>query len=213
MDDHAGVSVSEPAVQGVQFVVSSVHWTSGWWAVGVGRMDANQRRQSAWFWHTLSVVFANASKSNIAVGQHPFMLSVKQDLEQSKISFQQGGRFSRFHFQQIAVHVSYQDLCGVQNNVPLPRSQPTFFGQLPCFLASLIALHGAGVLLNEQFLEQISHRSTDVGRVLSTCLGDTRARHRWWDHVPVCPFIVGEKMKEDSVFGSDIDLGYVSRHG
>ena len=45
MDDHAGVSVSEPAVQGVQFVVSSVHWTSGWWAVGVGRMDANQRRQ------------------------------------------------------------------------------------------------------------------------------------------------------------------------
>ena len=87
MDDHAGVSVSEPAVQGIQFVVSSVDWTGGWWAVSVGCVDANQRRQSAWFWHTLSVLFANASKSNITVGQHSFVLSVKQDLEQGEIGF------------------------------------------------------------------------------------------------------------------------------
>jgi hypothetical protein len=213
MDDHAGVSVSEPAVQGIQFVVSSVHWAGGWWAVGVGRVDANQWCQSAWFWHPLPVLFANASKSNIAVGQHSFVLSVKQYLEQGEIGFQESRGFSRLYFQQIAVHVSHQDLCGVQNNVPLPRSQPTFFGQLPCFLAPLIALHGAGVLFNEQLFEQIPHRSTDVGRVLSTCLGDSRARQCWRDHVPVCPFIVSEEMEEHSVFGSDIDLGYVSRHG
>jgi hypothetical protein len=80
-------------------------------------------------------------------------------------------------------------------------------------LASLIALHSAGVFFNEQFLEQVPHRPTDVRRVLRTSLGDSGPRHCWRDHVPVCPFIVGEEMEEHSVFGSDIDLGYVSRHG
>jgi len=85
-------------------------------------------------------------------------------------------------------------------------------GQLPGLLSAFIPLHGAGVFFHQRLLQQVAHGPADVGRMLGACLSDAGAGHAGRDKVAVGPGIVGQEVQQDTVFGGDIDLGYVTRH-
>ena len=212
MNDHAGVPVSEPRVQGVQLSVPSIDRSRRWRLVRIGGVDAHERRQSAGLRHAVVLRFSNTAKAYIPVRQYPLMLGVEKNLQERQVGFEQARGFGGFHLQQLPLHVAHQHLCCVQRHMTLACSKAPFFGQLPRFLPSLIALNRSSVFLNEEVLEQVSHRSADIGWMLGAGLGDTGASEGRRNHVAVRPFIVGQQMKQHPVLGCDVHLGDVARH-
>ena len=81
VDHHARMSLCKPAVQCFQFAVSSIDGTCGRRLIGVRRMHPDQRCQTTGFWHVSLSGLLDASKTNVAVGQDPFVLGMQQNLE------------------------------------------------------------------------------------------------------------------------------------
>ena len=175
-------------------------------------MNADQRGQAAGFRKPVLLGLSNASEPNVAVGQDAFVLGVQEDLQQTEVRFKQLRGFGGLDLQQFAVHVADQNLGVVQHGVALLSSHASLVGQLPGFLSTFVPLNGSGVLLDEQFLEQVSHGPADVGRVLCAGLCDAGSSEAWRNHVAVRPVVVGQQVQEHPIFGCDVHLGDVARH-
>ena len=96
--------------------------------------------------------------------------------------------------------------------MPLLSSEPTLFRELPGFLSPFVTLNRPSVLLNEHLLEEVAHRAAYVGWVLSAGLRNARSSQGGRHHVPIGPFIVGQKVEQNTILGGDVHLGNLARH-
>jgi hypothetical protein len=141
----------------------------------------------------------DSSKANIAIGEHAFVLSMQEDLEQGYIRLKSGSGFFCVNFQQISLIVSQEDFGLTQFSVPLNSPLTTKIAQLPCFLPSIFAPNGSCVLFNRAIFQQRAHRPAHVRWMLGACLGDSRSRQFRPDHIAIGLCLVVVQMKQDAV--------------
>ena len=133
---------------------------------------------------------------------------MEENLEQTQFGFEQGGCFEALT-SKFSVHVSHQDFGLLQSDVPLICLKWTL-RWLPCFLSPLVALNGSVCSSTSRDLSK--SRMVRLTLVMLRTRLAIPGRHRGGTRVTVGPFVVGQQVKKNAVFGCDIHLRNVPRH-
>ena len=178
-------------------------------------MGARHHGQTSRRW--LAVLLASPPtdepKANVAVGQHPFVLSMHQDMQQSDVRIEALTRFMRGDFEELPVFAAQQHHGFAEHVGARFCCRGSGVRQLPRFPAPFFSLDAAKVLADPGIAAEGPHRAAHVWRVERARLGDAVTGDGVRHHESIGVADMLQQMEKNAVLNRHGHLRQVGGHG